>query len=186
MMLSPPPALPVKSTEPAADVDTSPIRNHQIGQLAGNGSFGFVWPVAEDRVLKEPKIYSEDSAGLVYSNMVNRTEILNEKAVYGRLGSHHGIIQCFKTSDQSIQLAFANQGDLSTYIQTYSLPSPQFRANWIRLLVDTFSHAHARRVVIQDVALRNILVHDNSLKLSDIGESFLLPLDTNMAEFSSR
>ena len=41
--------------------DTSPIRNHQIGQLAGNGSFGIVWRIAEDRVLKEPKIYSEDN-----------------------------------------------------------------------------------------------------------------------------
>jgi serine/threonine protein kinase len=183
MMLSSPPALPVNPTEPAADVDTAPNRNHQIGQLAGNGSFGFVWRIAEDRVLKEPKIYSEDSAGSVYSNMVNRAEILNEKAVYERLGSHHGIIQCFKTSDQSIELAFANQGDLSTYMQTYPLPSSQFRANWIQLLVDTFSYAHARRVVIQDVALRNILVQDNSLKLSDFGESFLLPLDTNMAQF---
>jgi serine/threonine protein kinase len=68
-------------------------------------------------------------------------------------------------------------------MQTYPLPSSQFRANWIQLLVDTFSYAHARRVVIQDVALRNILVQDNSLKLSDFGESFLLPLDTNMAQF---
>jgi hypothetical protein len=79
MMLSSPPALPVKPTEPATDVDTSPIRNHQIGQLAGNGSFGFVWRTAEDRVLKEPKLYSEDNAGAVYSNMVNRAEILNER-----------------------------------------------------------------------------------------------------------
>src|SRR5438045_8666590 len=77
-----------------------------------------------------------DSAGQVYSNMVNRAGILNKKAVYERLGSHHGIIQYFKTSDQSIEVAFANQSDLSTYMQTYPLPSPKFRANWIQLLVD--------------------------------------------------
>ncbi|KAH8695766.1 kinase-like domain-containing protein [Phaeosphaeriaceae sp. PMI808] len=154
-----------------------------FGQLIGNGSFGVVWRIAEDRVMKEPKIYPPKTLNTAYSNMVNRAEILNEKAVYERLGNHDGIIQCFKALGESIELAFANQGDLSTYMQTSPLPSPKFRAKWIQLLVDTFSYAHARRVVVQDVALRNILVHDNSLKLSDFGEAFLLPLHTDMERF---
>ena len=49
--------------------------------------------------------------------------------------------------------------------------------------MDSFSYAHARRVVVQDVALRNILAHENSLKLSDFGDTFPLPLDTDMERF---
>ncbi|KAF1962102.1 hypothetical protein CC80DRAFT_400151, partial [Byssothecium circinans] len=102
---------------------------------------------------------------------------------YERLGSHDGIIQCFKALDESIELAFANQGDLSAYMQTNSLPSRELRAKWIRSLVDTFSYVHARRVLVQDIALRNVLVHDSSLKLADFGQALLLPLDTDMERF---
>ncbi|KAF2176765.1 kinase-like protein [Zopfia rhizophila CBS 207.26] len=163
---------PLTLTERAADAN-----------LVGNGSFGYVWRIARDRVLKEPKIYSNNNSGSAYSNMVNRAEILNEKAVYERLGTHHGIIHCFKALDESIELAFANQGDLSTYMRANPLPSQKFRVKWIQVVVNAFSHAHARRVVIQDISLRNILVHENSLKLSDFGESSLLPLDTDMTRF---
>jgi serine/threonine protein kinase len=175
-----PPALP--PTVPT-HANSSPIRNHKIGQLVGNGSYGFVWRIAEDRVMKEPKIHPEKGANTAYFNMVNRAEILNEIAVYERLGSHDGIIQCFKVRDGSIELAFASQGDLLSYMQMNPLPSRQFRAKWIQMLVDTFSYAHTRRVVVQDVTLRNVLVHNNSLKLSDFGESALLPLDTDMEHF---
>jgi serine/threonine protein kinase len=82
-----------------------------------------------------------------------------------------------------IELAFANQGDLSTYMQTKPPPPHEVRAKWIKLLVDTFSYVHARRIVVRDITLRNILVLDNSLKLSDFGETFLLSLETDMGRF---
>ncbi|KKZ67384.1 hypothetical protein EMCG_06946 [[Emmonsia] crescens] len=153
--------------------------------LVGMGSYADVLRIAEDRVLKKPKIYPDHKPELAYSNFINRAELQNEKAVYERLGSHDGIIHCFKALDESIELAFANQGDLEKYIQTNSSPSRELRAKWIRSLADVFSyvHVHSRRVVLQDVALRNILVHNNSLKLCDFGDSSLLPLDTNMQQF---
>jgi serine/threonine protein kinase len=181
MAILPPPAL--RTTIERTYVYSNPTGNPEIGKLVGNGTFGYVWRIAEDRVMKEPKIYPETDPDIAYTNMTRRAQILNEKAVYERLGSHDGIIQCFKALDEWIELAFANQGDLSTYIQTNSLPCQEFRVKWIQLLVDIFSYAHARRVVIQDVALRNILVHDNSLKLCDFGQSSLLPLDTDMERF---
>ncbi|KAK2799698.1 hypothetical protein FQN50_008398 [Emmonsiellopsis sp. PD_5] len=148
------------------------------------GSYADVLRIAEDRVLKKPKIYAEHSnPDLAYSNFINREELRNEKAVYERLGTHDGIIRCFKALDGSIELAFANQGDLKKYLQTNSSPSREFRASWIRSLVETFSYVHSCRVILQDVALRNILVHNNSLKLCDFGDSSLLPLNTDMQRF---
>ncbi|KAF2460479.1 kinase-like domain-containing protein [Lineolata rhizophorae] len=177
MVISPPPQ------EHTASTNASPTRNHQIGRLVGNGSFGLVWQIAEDRVRKDPKIYAEHNNERAYSNMVNRAEIQTEKAVYERLGSHAGIIECFKATDESIELAFANQGDLAAYMQANLAPAQELRAKWIRLLVDTFAHVHARKIIIQDIALRNVLLHDNTLKLCDFGECILLPLDTDMGQF---
>lgn len=134
--------------------------------------------------MKEPKIRSlKETEDADYINMVNRTDILNEKAVYERLGSHDGIIKCLKTQDESIELAFANQGDLAAHMQRTPTPSRNFRAKWIQSLVDTFSYVNSRRIINLDVALRNVLVHDNALKLCDFGQTVLLPLDADMERF---
>jgi hypothetical protein len=179
------------STERATDANTSAASYHQRRRLVGNGSFGLVWQISKDRVAKVPKSYREDdpeddpetSRAIAHSNWVNRAEIQNEKEVFERLGSYDGIIQCFKATNEMIELAFANQGDLSTYMQTKPPPPHEVRTKWIQLLVDTFSYVHARKIVVRDIALRNILVHDNSLKLSDFGETFLLSLETDMERF---
>jgi serine/threonine protein kinase len=147
------------------------------------GSYADVVRIAEDRVLKVPKIYPENNPELAYSNYINRTELQNEGAVYKRLGTHDGIIRCFEVLDESIELAFANQGDLDKYIRTNPPPSPEMRAQWIRPLVEAISYVHSCRVVLQDIALRNILIHNYSPKLCDFGDSSLLPLDTNMQHF---
>ena len=52
-----------------------------------------------------------------YSNSINRDTLKHEKAIYQRLGNYKGIIQCFKASDDGIELAFAKQGDLERYIE---------------------------------------------------------------------
>lgn len=69
------------------------------------------------------------------------------------------------------------------YIRTNPSPSRELRARWIRPLVDAFSYVRSCRVVVHDVALRNILVHNDFLKLCDFGGSSLLPLYTNMEHF---
>jgi serine/threonine protein kinase len=190
MPVSTPPPCARKSPLHLAWLDTieqptdEKINNYKFAALVGNGSFGFVWRIAKDRVLKAPKLYEEDLPWAVHSNWVNRMELLREKAVYERLGSHDGIIKCFKALDESIELAFANQGDLEHYVENNPPPPRPLRARWIRSLVDTFNYVHFCRVAVGDVALRNILVHDNSLKLCDFGESYLLPLETDMAQFS--
>ncbi|WEW62032.1 hypothetical protein PRK78_007532 [Emydomyces testavorans] len=79
--------------------------------------------IAQDRVLKAPKIFPEHDPDLAYSNFMNREEIRNEKAVYERLGSHSGIIHGFTPVDDGIELALANQGDLEKYMRTNASPS---------------------------------------------------------------
>lgn len=166
-----------------AEPPSNPSFNPQIGQLAGNGTFGYVWRIADDRVRKEPKIWPETDPDTACVNMTRRFEIQNEISNYERLGKHDGIIECLDLQKESIELAFANQGDLSSYIKSQPVPTEAFRVKWIQSLVDSFSYVHSRRVVVQDIALRNVLVHNGSLKLCDFGQSTLLPMDTDMANF---
>lgn len=42
------------------------------------------------------------------------------------------------------------------------------------------SRVHSRRVFVDEIALRNILVAEEQLKLADFGQSILLPLATDM------
>ncbi len=106
-----------------------------------------------------------------------------ERNVYERLGGHKGIIQYLGVADMetgAIKLAYAKQGDLSTYIQCHDMPSQSFRIGWIQLLMETFYHIYCCKVLHQDVKPNNIVVDNECLKVIDFGNSELLPVDADM------
>ena len=88
-----------------------------------------------------------------YINDINRKNLKNEKSIYRRLGNHNGIISCFKPSDYEIELAFAKQGNLETYIETNPEPYESFKTEWILSLTDTLSYVHSRKVFVDEIAL---------------------------------
>lgn len=154
------------------------------------GSYADILRIAPDRVLKKPKIYPGNHPGLEHSNFMNREAMRNEKAAYERLQppgnvGHKGIIRCVNSNapNDALELEFANQGNLETYIRDNPIPARDLRVKWITSLADAFADLHSRRVVHGDVALRNILVHDGAVKVCDFGEASVLPLDTDMARF---
>lgn len=78
----------------------------------GNGTFGYVFRLGKDRVVKVPKIFpGPENADF---NWMNRSALKTEKEIYDRLGLHKGIIQRFEAQDERLVLAFAEQGPLST------------------------------------------------------------------------
>lgn len=147
--------------------------------------FSLVFKRGDDRVLKIPKTYPEDgNPDTAYTNEVNIDALNNEASIYRRLGQHEGILQCIQIVDRySIELAFANQGDLMKYMEENAQPTEEVRAEWIRRLADSFAYVHSRRVVVDDIHTGNILIHNDRLRLSDFNQSFLLPLDTDMGRF---
>ncbi|KAI9372421.1 hypothetical protein BJX61DRAFT_533979 [Aspergillus egyptiacus] len=52
---------------------------------------------------------------------------------------------------------------------------------WILNLIKTFSYIHSCKVSVDDITLCNVLVMDEQLKLADLGQSILLPLDSDIA-----
>ena len=138
--------------------------------------------------LKIPKLRNLDSApashqqNLLFNNEMNQEKIRNEIRIFQRLGSHPGIIKCIKASENGIELPLFKRGSLCSYIrQQENRPPQSVMAKWIQSIADILCHCHERRVLLADIALRNILIDDDdSLVLIDFAESTALPLDTNM------
>ncbi|KAJ9217055.1 hypothetical protein DTO166G4_1515 [Paecilomyces variotii] len=158
--------------------------------VIGIGMTGRIHQIDKDRVVKVARVYSlehlsePDRGDTEYINEINRETIRHEICVYERLGSHRGIISCLGVSEHGIELAFANQGNLGSYIENNPEPTESFKAAWILTLTDTLSYVHSRKVFVDEIALRNFLVAEGQLKLADFGQSILLPLTADVNTIS--
>lgn len=136
--------------------------------------------------MKKPKVYSlenlsdSDRSKMQYINDINRSTLVHEIQVYERLGDHKGIISCIGASEYGIELAYAKQGDLESYIEANPDLRQSVKIDWILSLTETLSYVHSRRVFVDEIALRNILVVDDHLKLADFGQSILLPITADV------
>ncbi|KKZ65831.1 hypothetical protein EMCG_01216 [[Emmonsia] crescens] len=105
---------------------------------------------------------------MAYINDMSIEALADEANIYRRLGQHVGIIQDFGIAEHTIELAFANQGDLWKYMERNPRPTDKVVVEWIQCLADVFTYIHSHRVVVNDIDLQNILIHNNHLKLSDL------------------
>ncbi|KAE8139543.1 kinase-like domain-containing protein [Aspergillus pseudotamarii] len=151
--------------------------------VIGNGMTGVVLQMGENRAVKKVKQYQPgdlpDREDVEYMNNINQQTLENEIQVFERLGSHTGIIPYFQTSTYGIELALA-QGNLESYLETCPEREDALKIRWMSSLIDTLAHVHSRKVFVDDIALRNILILDEQLKLADFGQSILLPLDIDI------
>ena len=115
-----------------------------------------------------------------YINHVNCAILEAEKAVYRRIGPCHGIVQFFD-SEEGILLEYVGGGDLETYIENGPEPEQSLKVVWIKSIINSVSHLHQSGILIDDIALRNLLITDDkSLKMVDFGQCTVFPEDTNM------
>lgn len=151
--------------------------------VVGNGLTGIILQMGDGRAVKKAKQYRpgqlQDPEDVEYMNQINQQTLENEIQVFERLGSYKGIIPYFQTSQYGIELALA-QGNLESYLETYPECDNSLNIRWILGLVDTFGYVHGQKVFVDGIALRNILILDEQLKLADFGQSILLPLDTDI------
>lgn len=134
------------------------------------------------KVVDTSRLPAEQAEDQDYVNDCNRQTLELEKAIYQRLGPCDGIAKVVNISADGILLEYYPDGDLEGYMKKHAEPATQRKASWILSMTRTICHIHRRRVLIDDIALRNFLVApDQSLKLVDFGESSLLSEDTDMA-----
>lgn len=116
-----------------------------------------------------------------YVNEVNREVLESEKAIYLRVGRCDGIAECINISKDGILLALYERGDLESYIEG-EIEVDRFRkAGWILSIIQTILHFHNAKVLVDDMALRNILITDDlSLRMIDFGQCALFPMDVDI------
>lgn len=94
---------------------------------------GHIYELGDRHVVKWPKLLPETPTNAGY-NLMHCDMIIMEAEVYERLGQHEGVIQYFGIHDAdtgAMKLAYADQGDLSTYILDYPQPSRKDLVGWI-------------------------------------------------------
>jgi serine/threonine protein kinase len=163
----------------AANASSSTIKIIQRPGCIAIGWSGEICRIDDSYVIKHPKFFP----GHPTYNEMYHDLITLEKDIYERLGDHKGIIKYFGIADMTtgaIRLAYAKQGDLSTYIRNYDMPSQSFRDGWIQLLMETFYYIYCCKVLHQDIKLNNILVDSDCLKVIDFANGALFPLDADM------
>ena len=77
------------------------------------------------------------------------------------------------------------RGDLERYIKDEVEVGWSQKAGWILSIIKTILHFHNAKVLVDDMALRNILIADDlTLKVIDFGQCAPFPMDTDMTAVS--
>lgn len=125
--------------------------------------------------------------GIIFKRPVDPSDpysvecIEHEKEIYRRLQHCEGVIPYLDLSGLVIQLPFMNDGTLSRYLQSNSPPMRAQQLAWVKQMVHTLCRIHDRRVLVIDLASRNMLIHPNgSILFCDFGTSILLPIETDI------
>ena len=117
-----------------------------------------------------------------YVNSTNLDALEHEKAVYRRVGQCHGIARCIRLSGEGILLEYLGRGDLESYLEQEPEPDKLLKVQWILSVIDTVSHFHRSKILIDDIAARNLLLaDDNSLKMIDFGQCAIFPKDADIS-----
>ncbi|CAD0099096.1 unnamed protein product [Aureobasidium mustum] len=154
------------------------------GNIIAAGMDGYIIrDTTSSTVMKVPKLtgtYNSADRSTkpnVHNNMYTN-DLSREKEAYRRLQGVHGIANCLKISANGLVFEFYTNGDLEDYIK-HNPPAPwKQKMNWILQILDAVIACHKIRVLVFDIALRNLMLDDDmNIKLIDFANSSLLPLD---------
>lgn len=155
------------------------------GEVIDNGSDGYIVrdTASSTTVMKVPKLsatYNSDGSLKPDDeyNMYHTNDLSSEKEAYRRLQGVSGIANCLDISANGLVLEFYPNGNLKDYIEGNSPPSWKQRVDWILQILDAFIACHNKRILVFDIALRNLVLDcDLNVKLIDFANSYCLKID---------
>lgn len=115
-------------------------------------------------------------------NEINRESLREEADAYRRLGPHHGLAEIVELSEASLKMEYIHGWTLEHLIlSSLEQPDETIKRRLLISILDTVCFIHTRRVVVDDIATRNIMVlEDFSTKIIDFGFAKLLGEETDM------
>lgn len=113
-----------------------------------------------------------------YMSDIAREILQNEKDVYQRVGKYSGIAEYVELLQDGILLVFYRGGNVDQYISRNRELNWWNKKKWIMSIIKTVAYLHESRVLIDDLALRNLVIADDfSLRMIDFGQCVILPLE---------
>ncbi|KAI4732306.1 hypothetical protein E4T50_17109 [Aureobasidium sp. EXF-12298] len=153
-------------------------------KIISMGLDGFIIHNSPSTVLKIPKLYGrvlpdwtmEPEPENQYAN-----DLSEEKAIYERLDGVPGIARYLGATKDGLLLEYYGNGCLEEYMNKNPLPPAwSQRVGWILQVIDVYAACHAKRVLVSDIALRNLLLADDlTIRAIDFANSSLHPLEEN-------
>ena len=111
---------------------------------------------------------------------IAREILQNEKDVYQRVGKYPGIAEYVELLQDGILLVFYSGGNMDRYISRNRELDWWNKKKWIMSIIKTVAYLHESRVLIDDLALRNLVIADDfSLRMIDFGQCVVLPLESD-------
>ena len=164
--------------------DDTTVASKEILDLGLNG----ILLQRGQNVLKIPKIWStstlvgEDLEIVEHSNNTNRESHEVEKQVYLRVWPHKGLVDRLEISEDGIFLQYLPNGNLEAHIASQAEPTRSDKVEGIRRIISTVLHIHRKKVLLYDIATRNVLIADDgSLRMIDFGQCSILPEAIDMS-----
>lgn len=115
-----------------------------------------------------------------HMNHVAREILQNEKGAYKRVGKHSGIAEYVELLQDGILLILYGRDSVDHYIALNKELDWWTKRRWILSLIETLAYLHESRILVNDLALRNLMIADDfSLRMIDFSDCAVLPLDTD-------
>lgn len=155
------------------------------------GRSGVILWLNELRVLKAPIItYDENATEFQkYHENCYRDENIEfldkEKAALQRLGHHKDIVEWYVLRPDGIEMKCLPRGSLAKVLMSYRPPARQLHG-WFVAVARAIAYAHSRKVVVGDVARRNVLIDETAgegaleAKLCDFTDAAVFPAEADM------
>lgn len=147
------------------------IDGHEASDLElGYGLFGVVFRRAHDRALKLPMLFKGDETSqdwsLSFEESANRSNpkvFAHELNVLKSLGNHPSLVKVFSYSvEGGIEMELLSGGSLESFLEVNPAVPLERRIQWCLQIAEGLQYMHSRGVIHTDLALRNILLDDQS------------------------
>jgi serine/threonine protein kinase len=151
-------------------------------EMIGMGTDAFIIYNDSSTVLKIPRRTARilpDGTMVRKPDDPDETDQSNEKAIYARLDGVPGIARYLVATDDGLLLQYYEKGCLEKYMEHNPVPPAwSQRMKWILQTIDVYAACHAKKVLVFDIALRNLLLaDDNTVRAIDFANSSLGTLE---------